>query len=210
MSEPENLMPQNGEYQRPSHAPIVLSLLAILGVMATLVTFSVPLYQAFCKVTGYGGTTQVATDSTVTIDRMMTVRFNADVDKHLPWVFRPMQNSVEVQVGKRNLIKYYARNETARPLTGHAVFNVTPLKAGIYFSKVQCFCFTEQTLQPGEEVEMPVDFFVDPDIADDPNLDDVHTITLSYTFYLSDDQPETVSTISKAGTGHVVAGLKTQ
>jgi len=202
--------PENNRPKRKSNAPIVLSALAVLGVMATLVSFSVPLYQAFCRVTGYGGTTQVATDSAGTIDRMMTVRFDADVDRHLPWDFRPVQKSVKVQVGKRTLIKYHARNLSARTVTGHAVFNVTPLKAGIYFSKVQCFCFTEQTLKPGEEVDMPVDFFVDPDIADDPNLDDVKTITLSYTFYLSDDQSETVSTNSRPADGQVVAGLKTQ
>jgi len=196
--------------RRRSNAPVVLGLLAILCVMATLVTFSVPLYQAFCRVTGYGGTTQVATGSDRVGDRMMTVRFNADVDPHLPWKFEPVQRSVEVRAGERTLIQYHARNLSARPVTGRAVFNVTPLKAGIYFSKVECFCFTEQTLQPGEEVDMPVDFFVNPDISDDRNLDDVHTITLSYTFYLSDDQPESVSTNSGTARKQVVAGLKTQ
>jgi cytochrome c oxidase assembly protein subunit 11 len=177
--------------------------------MATLVTFSVPLYQAFCRVTGYGGTTQVATKSDGVGKRVVTVRFNADVDPHLPWEFQPVQRSVDVHVGAPTLIKYHARNRSARAVTGRAIDNVTPLKAGIYFSKIECFCFTEQTLQPGEDVEMPVDFFVDPDISDDPNLDDVHTITLSYTFYLSDDQPETVSTISRTA-DRQVAGLKTQ
>jgi cytochrome c oxidase assembly protein subunit 11 len=196
--------------KRKSNAPVVLGLLAVLCVMATLVTFSVPLYRTFCQVTGYGGTTQVATESKGVGERVMTVRFNADVDPHLPWEFQPVQRSVDVRVGQPTLIKYHARNLSARPVTGRAVFNVTPLKAGIYFSKIECFCFTEQTLQPGEDTEMPVDFFVDPDISDDPNLDDVHTITLSYTFYLSDDQPETVSTISRTAGAQVVAGLKTQ
>jgi cytochrome c oxidase assembly protein subunit 11 len=114
------------------------------------------------------------------------------------------------KIGNVETVIFTARNLSNKTVTGQAIFNVTPELAGSYFNKIECFCFTEQTLQPGEDVEMPVEFFVDPDISDDPNLDDVHTITLSYTFYLSDDQPETVSTISRTAGAQVVAGLKTQ
>ena len=198
------------EAQKSNRAVVVMTL-GILAAMVALVSFSVPLYRIFCQVTGYGGTTQVAEQSSgEVLAREMTVRFNADIDRDLPWEFRPVERSVKINVGERTQINYYARNDSRVPVTGHAVFNVTPQKAGIYFSKIECFCFTEQTLQPGEEVLMPVDFFVDPDIADDKNLDDVRTITLSYTFYLSDDQPGNVSTISSAATDVSVADVRTQ
>jgi len=167
-----------------SNKPIVLVLLAVIGCMVVLVSFAVPLYSIFCQATGYGGTTQRAEHAAANVlDRVMTVRFNADVDPHLPWDFHPMQESVKVHVGQPKLVKYIAKNLSNEPITGHAVFNVTPQKAGLYFSKIQCFCFTEQTLQPGESLEMPVTFFIDPDIAKASNEGDVHTITLSYTFY---------------------------
>jgi len=145
---------------------------------------AVPLYQMFCQVTGYGGTTQMATEApAVTGERIITVRFNADTAGTMPWRFRPQQRAVTVRVGEQTLALYEAINPSQRRIVGSATFNVTPAKAGAYFNKIECFCFTEQALKPGESTDMPVSFFVDPAISDDPNLDDVHTITLSYTFF---------------------------
>jgi cytochrome c oxidase assembly protein subunit 11 len=152
--------------------------------MGGLAYASVPLYQLFCQVTGFGGTTQVADQGADEIlDRTIKVRFNADTASGLPWDFRPAQREVELQVGETGMAYYTAVNNSSRPIVGTASYNVTPLKAGPYFSKIDCFCFTEQELAPGEKVEMPVTFFVDPEIADDKNLDDITTITLSYTFF---------------------------
>jgi cytochrome c oxidase assembly protein subunit 11 len=144
----------------------------------------VPLYRLFCKTTGYGGTTQVAKAApAVPAEQTIKVRFNADVDPGLPWLFQPAQREVVVRLGEQHLAFFHARNRSDRPITGQAVYNVTPDKAGAYFDKIACFCFTEQVLQPGEEVDMPVSFFVDPAILNDRNTRDVKTITLSYTFF---------------------------
>jgi cytochrome c oxidase assembly protein subunit 11 len=149
---------------------------------------SVPLYQLFCQVTGFGGTTQIAeTAPEAAGERVFTIRFNADVDPNLPWDFQPVQREMTLRVGESGLAHFEARNRSARPTAGTATFNVTPLKAGQYFNKVQCFCFTEQRLSPGARADMPVSFFVDPRIDDDPNLDEVKTITLSYTFFPDED-----------------------
>lgn len=164
--------------------------LTVAGLMVGASFAAVPLYQIFCQVTGYGGTTQVAeTAPAKVLERHMTIRFNADVDRGLPWKFKPVQRQVEVKVGEQALAFYKAENRSDRTIVGTATFNVTPAKAGLYFSKVACFCFTEQRLEPGQSADMPVTFFVDPAIADDPNLDEVTTITLSYTFY--ETEPET-------------------
>lgn len=145
---------------------------------------AVPLYRIFCQVTGYGGTPQTAAAAPGRVlERRMTVRFNADTDPALAWEFAPAARQVRIRVGERALAFYRARNLAGRPVTGTAAFNVTPLKAGRYFSKIECFCFTEQTLAPGAAADMPVTFFIDPAISGDPNLDDVTTITLSYTFF---------------------------
>jgi cytochrome c oxidase assembly protein subunit 11 len=169
---------------RRRHGPTVVGLAAILLVMTGLVAASVPLYRWFCQVTGYGGTTNVATEAPAVIgDRTIAIRFNADVNSRLPWRFGPAQREVSVRLGEQTLAFYEARNLSDRPITGTATFNVTPAKAGYYFTKVECFCFTEQTLAPGESVDMPVSFFVDPALADEPGLDDVRAITLSYTFF---------------------------
>ena len=170
-----------------------LRTLAVLGVviagMGGLAYASVPLYQIFCQVTGYGGTTQVADAESVTeIDRTMKVRFDATVNPALGWEFAPVQRSVKIKVGENSLAFYQAENLTDEPIVGTATFNVTPDKAGRYFNKVDCFCFTEQVLKPGQKVDMPVSFYIDPSIAEDPNLEDVTTITLSYTFFRADDQ----------------------
>ena len=158
--------------------------LCVAGGMVGAAYASVPLYRIFCQVTGYGGTTQVATSLPDKIlARRVVVRFNADVDRALPWRFGPEQDRVEVRVGEEGLAFFRARNDSKEAVVGTASFNVTPDKVGQYFNKVQCFCFTEQRLEPGQEIDMPVSFFVDPAIAADRNLDDVETITLSYTFH---------------------------
>ncbi|MFQ5774721.1 MAG: cytochrome c oxidase assembly protein [Kiloniellaceae bacterium] len=170
---------------RPArNARTAVLLAGVAAGMVGLSFASVPLYRLFCQVTGLGGTTQVArTAPGAAADRVINVRFNADVDPRLPWSFQPAQRQVSVRVGEQALAFFRARNLAGRPVTGTATFNVTPLKAGPYFTKVQCFCFDEQRLDPGEEAEMAVSFFVDPAILDDRNLDEVKTITLSYTFF---------------------------
>jgi cytochrome c oxidase assembly protein subunit 11 len=173
---------------RRNGATALVLALVVVGMVGVAYA-AVPLYRLFCQVTGYGGTTQTA-DATpeVILDRSMTVRFNADVARGMPWRFRPAQLALETRIGETQLAFYRATNDTDETIAGHAVFNVTPLKAGIYFAKIDCFCFTEQVLRPGESADMPVSFFIDPEIADDPSLDDVGTITLSYTFFRSDDE----------------------
>jgi cytochrome c oxidase assembly protein subunit 11 len=145
---------------------------------------AVPLYAMFCQVTGYGGTTQRADAAPeATLDRTITIRFDANVGNGLGWSFRPAAREVRVKLGEIGEVAYLAENRTRGVTTGSAVFNVAPGEAGAYFNKIACFCFTEQTLAAGERVEMPVTFFVDPAIADDPDLAGTNTITLSYTFY---------------------------
>lgn len=158
---------------------------AVAAGMVGLSFASVPLYRLFCQVTGYGGTTQRAEHAPAQAgERVMTVRFNADVAGNgLAWSFQPVEREVQVRVGEERLIHYRATNLGATPATGTATFNVTPQKAGVYFQKIACFCFTEQRLEAGESVDMPVSFFIDPDIVKDPNLRDVHAVTLSYTFF---------------------------
>ena len=159
----------------------------LVGVVAGMVGLSfasVPLYRLFCQVTGYGGTTQVAEAAPGAVaERIIKVRFNADTAPGLPWYFKPVQREVAVKVGESGLAYYRARNLAATAVTGTSTFNVTPLKAGEYFSKVACFCFDEQRLEAGQELDMGVSFFIDPEILSDRNLDEVKTITLSYTFF---------------------------
>ncbi|MGN6487804.1 MAG: cytochrome c oxidase assembly protein [Devosia sp.] len=144
---------------------------------------AVPLYNMLCRLTGLDGTTQVSSGNFKgVIDRQMTVRFDSNVGKDLPWQVTPAK-PVTDKIGAVDTIVFTAHNSSDKPVTGQAIFNVTPETTGLYFNKIECFCFTEQTLQPGETVEMPVTFFVDPDIAGDRNLDPVREITLSYTFY---------------------------
>lgn len=163
-----------------------LALSLLVCAMVGLAFASVPLYRLFCQVTGYGGTTQVASEAPESVsERRITVRFNADVNPELPWRFAPVQREVSLRVGEPGLAFYRAVNLSDRPVTGTATFNVTPLKAGQYFDKTQCFCFDEQRLEAGQEVDMGVSFFVDPAILEDRNLDDVTTITLSYIFFRS-------------------------
>jgi cytochrome c oxidase assembly protein subunit 11 len=165
--------------------------LALAGVVAGMVGLSfaaVPLYQMFCQVTGYGGTTQRADAAPDRIlDKTVTVRFDANVDPNLPWTFVPEQRSMQVRIGESSLAFFKATNNSDKPVTGTAGFNVAPQAAGLYFAKVQCFCFTEQTLAPGQSIEMPVSFFIDPKFVDDESTVNIPEITLSYTFYRNDD-----------------------
>ena len=169
------------------------ALLAALGVvfMVGLAFASVPLYRLFCQVTGFGGTTQMAIGSQAPgpVGRLISVRFDANVSPALGWEFRPVDTTRRVAIGARNIALYRARNTGSTPITGTATFNVSPSQAGAYFVKIQCFCFTEQTLQPGQEVSMPVIFYVDPAILENPDTRDISEITLSYTFYPVESPP---------------------
>ncbi len=164
-----------------------LMLVVLGGVACGMVGLSfaaVPLYNIFCSVTGFGGTTQIAEAAPAVVgERVMAVRFNSDVANDMPWRFKPSQREIELRVGEVKLAFFTATNESQNTILGSAAFNVTPLKAGIYFSKIDCFCFEEQVLRPGESAELPVTFFVDPDIVNDRDMDDVTTITLSYVFF---------------------------
>ena len=175
----------------------VLALVLLVVGMVGVSFAAVPLYDLFCRATGYGGTTKVATELPKRIgEREMTVRFNADVNRDLPWRFRPVKGSVSVRVGEPTLAFYRVENTSDRLIVGTAAYNVTPFTVGKYFSKIDCFCFTEQVLQPGEIAELPVSFFVDPSIADDPKMDRISTLTLSYTFFEVDTlEPEQLSSV---------------
>lgn len=196
--------------QNRANGRVALSLAGVVVAMGGLAYASVPLYELFCRVTGFGGTTQVAESLPETIsERRIAIRFNADVNPDLPWAFQPVEREVSLQVGESGLAFYRASNRAALPRAGTATFNVTPLKAGQYFNKVQCFCFTEQVLQPGESMDMAVSFFVDPAIEEDPNLDEVKTITLSYTFFPDLDSPvEQQLSLSEAAPKATALGTK--
>ena len=154
---------------------------------------AVPLYRIFCQVTGFGGTTPRAEQAPGQVsDKTIVVRFDANTSTKLDWAFHPVTVPLTVKIGEQAMAHYEAKNLSNVPLTGSAVFNVTPPTAGAYFNKIQCFCFTEQTLKPGESADMPVVFFVDPDILNDPDTAGIKEITLSYTFYPV-DQPKTLS-----------------
>jgi len=180
---------------------------AAVGIVAGMVGMSyaaVPLYKLFCAVTGFGGTTQRADAAPgLILDRDVTVRFNADIGQGLGWKFQPLQRDITLKVGEEALVYYRATNVSDKPLVGMATFNVTPDKTGQYFNKIACFCFTEQRLEPGQSIDMPVSFFVDPRIAEDRNLDDVANIALSYTFFPADKPaPRTTAAApSKSDTG---------
>lgn len=162
----------------------VVALVGLLAGMGGLTAAAVPLYRLFCQVTGFGGTTQTSVETPRSVsERVVTVRFNADTAGGMPWRFRPLQREMQVRVGETVLAYYEAENLSGETIVGTSTFNVTPYKAGPYFAKVECFCFTEQSLAPGERVEMPVTFFIDPDMLNERNVAEVNTITLSYTFF---------------------------
>lgn len=166
-------------------------MMVFLGValMTGLAFASVPLYRLFCQITGFGGTTMMA-DSLpgYELERKVTVRFVTNTSRGINWHFKPEKPTEEVRLGQQGLISFEARNRGGQPSTGTAIFNVTPLKVGKYFHKTQCFCFDEQLLKPGEEMQMPVVFFVDPKMDEDPEMQDVDHITLSYTFFPSSSE----------------------
>ncbi|WP_165214841.1 cytochrome c oxidase assembly protein [Affinirhizobium pseudoryzae] len=171
---------------RVGNSTILVACLVFVGGMVGAAYASVPLYRLFCQVTGYNGTTQrVEQYSETILDRTMRVSFDANTSTGLNWEFKPVDKMVEPRIGETVQINYMATNRSPVPVTGTAVFNVTPMEAGAYFNKVQCFCFTETTLKPGETLEMPVVFFIDPEIVKAEETRNIKNITLSYTFYPS-------------------------
>ena len=170
----------------------MLTCVTIVAGMTGLSFASVPLYDLFCRVTGYAGTTQTAAKSSgKVVDRILRIRFDASTNSGLPWRIAPVQREISIKIGQTAVAFYRATNYDDESITGTATFNVTPMKVGKYFTKIDCFCFTEQHLAPGQTAEMPVTFFVDPDFVNDPNLDEVTTITLSYTFFRAEPAAKT-------------------
>lgn len=163
----------------------VLQTVGLVVFMGGLAWASVPFYDWFCRVTGFGGTTSVASadGASEILDQTINIRFDASLERDMPWEFKPVERQMELRIGETGLAFYEAYNPTDRPVAGSASYNVAPYQAGGFFSKIQCFCFEEQVLQPGERVMMPVTFFVDPEIVTDRDAKYVHSITLSYTFY---------------------------
>ena len=170
----------------------LLQLVGVVVFMGAMAWAAVPFYNWFCRVTGFGGTTNVASATTGTVlDREIKIRFDGSKARDFPWEFKPSQTEMTLKIGEDGLAFYEAYNPTDRPIAGQASYNVYPYEAGGYFNKIECFCFTEQVLMPGERVQMPVNFFVDPEIVDDPDAKHINHITLSYTFY-EIDLPEGV------------------
>jgi cytochrome c oxidase assembly protein subunit 11 len=166
------------------NARLARRLVLVTGGMAGLAYASAPLYDMFCRATGFAGTPQVAQEGDRPIlDRTVRVRFDSNVDPNLPWRFEPLEREVKVRLGEEHLTNYRVTNISQRPIVGTATYNVTPETAGPWFNKIQCFCFTEQLLLPGQSVDMPVIFFVDPEMDKDRRYDNIRTVTLSYTFY---------------------------
>ena len=177
----------------------VAQLVGVVIMMGGLAWASVPFYDWFCRVTGFGGVTNVAdAGSTEMLDQTIKIRFDASKERGMPWEFKPMAREMELRIGEDGLAFYEAYNPTDRPVAGQASYNVTPYEAGSFFVKVDCFCFEEQVLQPGERVQMPVSFFVDPEIVTDRDAKYTHTITLSYTFY-EIDLPEAQAALVQDG-----------
>lgn len=176
-------------YRRLSrNARTAVLMFGIVFGMTGLAYASVPLYRLFCQVTGFAGTPQIAEGARApgATGRTISVRFDANTDSQLPWQFHPEQQHVTIPIGQRSIAFYEARNDSGVPVTGQASFNVTPSQAGRYFTKIHCFCFNEQTLAPFQSVRMPVTYYVDPAILNDPDARDIREITLSYTFYKVD------------------------
>lgn len=177
-------LPQPQKSADRSNLAVAGACLATFVGMVGMSYAAVPLYAMFCQVTGYGGTTQRVTQySDTVLDRKITVRFDANVSGGLPWHFQPVQRDVTMKIGETTQIAYKAENLFTNPTSGRASFNVSPPLAGAYFNKVECFCFTDTTLKPGETLDMPVVFYIDPDIVNQPELANIKTITLSYTFF---------------------------
>ena len=176
---------------------IAFRLLFLVAFMLAMSFAAVPFYDWFCRVTGFGGVTQKAVEeSDVILDRKITVRFDGSLDSNIDWKFKPVQRTMRLHIGETGLAFYEAHNPTDRVIAGTASFNVYPYSAGYYFNKIQCFCFEMQVLQPGETVQMPVTFFVDPEIINDREAKFVNNITLSYTFHATDLPTEQASLAS--------------
>jgi len=191
LEHPDTVMEQRSRKQR-SKTVMAGGLVAIVAGMVGLSFASVPLYQMFCQATGFAGTPNIenVTGGETVSDVVVSVRFDANVNSKLPWRFEPVQRTMDVRLGEEVLAYFRAVNVSDKPITGTATFNVTPFKAAPYFSKLECFCFTEQTLNPGEEAMMPVLFYVDTDMLDDIDAADVRKITLSYTFFPAEDESD--------------------
>jgi cytochrome c oxidase assembly protein subunit 11 len=183
---------------------IALGLAGVICAMVGVSFAAVPLYRVFCEATGYGGTPDISGRAAPGLTqgaqtRQITVRFNANTNPDLPWDFHPDQGGVTLPMGQDQVAYYHARNKGGEAITGVAVYNVTPEKVGKYFHKTACFCFDEQTLKPGQEMEFPLSFWVDPALASDPNTADVTTITLSYTFFRAADDAARTAALVNAG-----------
>jgi len=184
------------------HSILTLSLVALVAGMVGLSFASVPLYRMFCQVTGYGGVPQRAEKAPgEVLDRTVTIRFDGNVDHTLPWTFAPVQQTMDVKIGDTALAFFKASNNSASRVTGRAIFNVSPELAGRYFTKIECFCFKQQTLAAGQTVEMPVTFYVDPKFVEDEDTKDISEITLSYTFYRSDEPNPPAAASAPEGDG---------
>ena len=181
---------------------VAFRLIALVGTMLALSFAAVPFYDWFCRVTGYGGTPlQADAGSDVILDQTIKVRFDASLASGMPWDFKPVQREVEIRIGETGLAFYEARNLSKQPIAGTASFNVAPFSAGEYFVKIDCFCFELQVLEPGERVDMPVSFYVDPEILNDPEAKYAPTITLSYTFHETEMPQEDVTLAPTDETG---------
>ena len=184
------------------HSILALSLVGLVAGMVGLSFASVPLYRVFCQVTGYGGVPQRAEKAPgEVLDRTVTIRFDGNVDRSLPWTFAPVQQTMDVKIGETALAFFKATNNSSVPVSGRAIFNVSPELAGRYFTKIECFCFKQQTLAAGQTVDMPVTFFVDPKFVDDEDTKDISEITLSYTFYPSGEANPPAAAAAPEGDG---------
>ena len=196
--------------QAKSNIKVVAMCLGIVLGMGGLAYASVPLYELFCQVTGYGGTTQRAeiTDSVPVLEREINVRFDANTSSGLNWKFKPEQREVTVRLGEKFVINYVAENLSDQPIVGMASFNVTPQATGMFFNKVECFCFTDTYIEPGGKLIMPVAFFVGPDFDSEEETKNINTITLSYTFFESDTTPEEITAEQAAIDSGVIGNEK--
>lgn len=200
---------QNEQVIRNRNKLIATCCVGFFVAMIGMSYAAVPLYQIFCQVTGFGGTTQRAEEySDRILDRTINIRFDANVSGGLPWDFAPVVREVSLRIGETKQVAYTAKNIFKVPSNGRATFNVTPQAAGAYFNKVECFCFTDTTLQPGESMQMPVVFFVDPDIVDAPELKGISTLTLSYTFFPIEGEQPTAAALPKQPAGVITNQMK--
>lgn len=195
-------MENEPKINQPNNVRVVTMCLGMVLGMGGLAYASVPLYELFCQVTGFGGTTQVAksTDGIQVIDRDVKVRFDANTDSALQWDFKPEVREVDIKMGETMVVNYTAENLSDEPIVGMATFNVTPQAAGVFFNKIECFCFTDTYVEPGETLQMPVTFFVDPDMDKEQVMKAINTITLSYTFYESETDPTEISSYNDQDT----------